>query len=278
MRTAAVYVDVSNVSMNGGYGMRYDILREFASRGDTEVVRLNAYASYDPEKAKEDPSYKVSRSSYFRKLREFGYKVITKDVKWYKDDAGKLFGKANADLDLAVDVLMQTGHGDRILLVTGDGDFKRVVQTLQSRGSSVEIVAFENVSSELRREADLFMSGYLIPGLLPPVIAQGKPVEWGQSGSRVRGICSYHEDVKGFGFFRYLKRINGDLWKTNSRQEGSPYEAVFAHDTEIEKSGVNPKELLGRNYIFEFEVNETTKGLQATNVKLVTQYGTVGDY
>ena len=29
-----VYIDVANLARNGGYGMRYDVLRDFACRGN----------------------------------------------------------------------------------------------------------------------------------------------------------------------------------------------------------------------------------------------------
>jgi len=45
-----VYIDVSNIVMNGGFGMRYEVLRKFACRGNAEPMRLNAYVSYDPER------------------------------------------------------------------------------------------------------------------------------------------------------------------------------------------------------------------------------------
>ena len=36
---------------------------------------------------------------------------------------------------------------------TGDGDFVQVVRALQNKGCRVEVLAFDNVSEELRREA-----------------------------------------------------------------------------------------------------------------------------
>ena len=117
-----VYVDVANMYSNGGHRMRYDVLRTFASRDNAEMVRLNAYASFDADRAKTDPPYGTSVNNFHSILRDFGYKVITKTVKWYTDEAGKRYGKANADLDLAVDVLLQSQNLDRVLLATGDGD------------------------------------------------------------------------------------------------------------------------------------------------------------
>ena len=43
--TVGIYVDVSNIAMNGGYGMQFDVLREFACHDDAEPVRLNAYVA-----------------------------------------------------------------------------------------------------------------------------------------------------------------------------------------------------------------------------------------
>ncbi len=266
-----VYVDVANIARNGGYGMRYDVLREFACRGDAEPVRLNAYVTYDFDRAEQDHEYRENQNNFFSMLRDFGYKVIEKHVKWYIDDKGNRFGKANADLDMAVDALLQSKNIENVLLATGDGDFTRVVQAMQNSGCRVEIVAFENVSGELRREADVFMSGYLIPNLLPSVQASKSGPSWGEIGSRVRGVCYMHSG-KGFGFLRFMRVIDTDLWKVDSRQPGSPYEAVFFHDSQL-PSEVNYRELPSRNIILEFDLAHAENGedgMQAKNMTLVS--------
>src|SRR3990172_7801151 len=200
-----LYVDVANITRNGGYGMRFDMLREFACRENGEPVRLNAYVAYDEDRAKTDRDYKERTLNFYSALRDFGYKVIEKVVTWYVDEGGGRYGKANADLDMAVDALLQSENLDRVLLATGDGDFVQVVRALQNRGCRVEAVAFQNVSSLLKREADLYLSGYLIPNLLPMGIPKGMP-PWGEIGSRVLGVCYSHTD-KGYGFLRFIKSI-----------------------------------------------------------------------
>ena len=60
-------------------------------------------------------------------------------------------------------------------------------------------------AADLRREADLFMPGYLIPNLLPTATARMGPA-WGELGSRVRGIC-YNHTGKGYGFIE-LRRVH----------------------------------------------------------------------
>ena len=102
-------------------------------------------------------------------------------------------------------MLLQSARLDRVVLVSGDGDFVQVVRALQNNGCRVELVAFQNVSYDLRCEADLFVSGFLIPGLLPHAGAgPDRRPRWGELGSRVRGTCRHYNAERGFGFLRYM--------------------------------------------------------------------------
>jgi uncharacterized LabA/DUF88 family protein len=264
-----VYVDVSNIAQNGGYGMHYDQLRAFACRNHGEAIRLNAYIAYDEEKANVNRDYKMRTENYHSMLREFGYKVIVKKVKWYRDEFENVFGKANADLDMAVDTLSQSDRLDSVLLCTGDGDFVQVVKTLQSKGCRVEVLAFRNVSGELRREADVFTSGYLVPDLLPENEYSGKV--WGDIGSRVRGVCYNWFHDKGYGFIRFLKNLDGDLYVLDTRKPESPYETVFVHESSLSHL-VEVYTLPNRDVIFEFTLEKNEKGTQAIDLKVVYKY------
>ena len=262
-----LYIDVANITRNGGYGMRFDILRDFACRDYGEPIRLNAYVAYDEERAKTDHDYRTRTFNFHSTLRDYGYKVIEKVVSWYVDEAGNRFGKANADLDMAVDALLQSENLDKVLMATGDGDFIQVVRALQNKGCRVEAVAFENVSSNLRREVDLFMSGFLIPNLLP--VEGGEPKKhWGEVGSRVRGICYTFNHSKSFGFMRYLTRIGPGLWITDTRKTESPYGTAFAHETSFNAS-TEIHLLPSRDMIFEFDITQGEKGLQASNIEKI---------
>ncbi len=267
-----VYVDVANINRNGGYGMGYEVLREFACRDNAEAVRLNAYVSYDAEKARRDSYYFHRTNSFYSVLRDFGYKVIQKEVKWFTDEDGNRVAKANADLDLAVDALLQSENLDRVLLVTGDGDFVQVVRALQNKGCRVEVVAFRNVSAELRREADMFMSGYLVPNLLP-VEKDDDDNSWGEIDHRVRGICYYHK--ADFGFMRFLKRIDSNLWMTDAKHPDSPYGTAWFHDSSLPTGSNGPvaQDLPSRKYIFEFKLvrAEQDKGFRAVDVQIVAE-------
>lgn len=265
-----VYVDVSNIAQNGGYGMHYDILREFACRNSGIAMRLNVYVAYDEEKAKTNNDYRIKADNFHSILRDFGYKVIVKKVKWYYDEYNNKFGKANADLDMAVDALSQSDRLDYVLLATGDGDFLQVVKALQNKGCRVEVLAFKNVSGDLKREADVFTSGYLVPELIntDTEIASRR---WGDIGSRVRGICYNWFHDKGYGFLRFITRLDGGLWVLDTRKTESPYETVFVHETQMAEV-VDIFSLPNRDIIFEFTLAKGEKGLQAIDLKTIYKY------
>ena len=265
-----IYVDTANMYNNGGSRMQYDVLREFACRDDGQPIRLNAYVTFDAQRATTDNVYRKGALAFHAALRSFGYKVIIKNVKWYIDDDNTRIGKANADLDLAVDALLQSDNLDRVLLATGDGDFVRVVQALQNKGCRVEVVAFNNVSNDLRQEADLFMSGYLVPNLAPTESSE----EWGEPDSIVRGWCYYYNSERGFGYMRYLTRIDANLWITDSRsKEESPYETAFFHFSSLLDPDMQYN-LPNYELVFEFRLRESTRaegGLNADDIRMVAR-------
>ncbi len=263
-----VFIDGENIRRNGGYRMQYDVLRDFACRDGALAQRLNTYLAYDQRRAENDVQYMRRELNFQMSVRDHGYKVTQKIVRWYQDESGDWRSKANADLDLAVDMLLQSENLDRVLLATGDGDFVRVINALQSRGVRVEVVACENVSRDLRREADMFLSAYLIPGLIPFADATGDTA-WGDVGSRVRGICHFHKS--GYGFLRYLSCVSDQLWQTDSRDPNSPYETVFFNDSDL-PSGLDPNVLPSREHVFEFDIaapRSDGEAHQAANITLV---------
>jgi uncharacterized LabA/DUF88 family protein len=248
-----VFVDNENIRRNGGFGMRYENLRNFACRGDAEPIRLNAYVSFDKRRAERDGEYSSNINKFFSSIRDNGFKVIEKEVKWYTNEDGTEFGKANADLDMAVDALLQSENLERVILATGDGDFVQVVRALQNKGCRVEVISFDNVSQDLRRECDMFMSGYLIPDLLPVKDRRDRP-QWGEVGSRVRGTCYFYKQDDNFGFMKFQKQI-GEICIMDSREKESPYNTIYFNKSALQ-TNFDLSDLPSRNYIFEFTIKE----------------------
>jgi len=261
-----IYVDAVNVTMNGGFGLRYDTLRRFACRSGGIASRLNVYLAYDEDRINEDADYKKKTLRFCEMLRDFEYKVTEKPVQHYTNhDTGERVTKSTVDMDMAVDMVIQSENLDKIVLLTSNGSYCSVVNALQNKGVRVELIGFDNLSTALKRAVDSHISGYLIPGLLPIE----SPYEWGKAGSRVRGVCYDFTQSDGYGFMRFLTRKNDELWITDSRDPESPYVTVFAHISQFEEN-FDTSYLPSRNLIFEFDLVENDKGLVAENIVLVS--------
>ena len=168
MLKAGIFLDGANLSRCGGWGMDVSVVRKLVEEQGFRVVRANTYVAVDREREEipDQREYAEKQYGYRDALRRAGFHVVTKEVKWYTDEDGNTVSKANADIDLAVDALLQSGNLDYVLLGSGDGDFIRLVRALQNHGKRVDVLAFSHVSGELRREADHFFNGYLVPQLL----------------------------------------------------------------------------------------------------------------
>lgn len=91
-----------------------------------------------------------------------GYTMVTKPAKEYTDENGQRKIKGNMDIELAIDVMEMADRVDHILLFTGDGDFRRLIEAIQRKGVRVTVVSTIKsqppmVSDDLRRQADFFL-------------------------------------------------------------------------------------------------------------------------
>lgn len=100
-----------------------------------------------------------------------GFSVVTKPVKRFTDAQGHSRMKGNMDIEIAVDMLELAPHLDHVVLFSGDGDFRRLVQAVQAKGVRVTVVSTvksqpPQIADELRRQADAFMD---LQDLLPEI-------------------------------------------------------------------------------------------------------------
>jgi len=87
---------------------------------------------------------------------------VTKPTKEFTDATGRRKSKGNMDIELAVDAMELSEHLDHIVLFSGDGDFRSLVEALQHKGKRVSVVSTlatnpPMVADELRRQADQFI-------------------------------------------------------------------------------------------------------------------------
>jgi uncharacterized LabA/DUF88 family protein len=152
----ALFIDGANLYATAkvlGFDIDYRrLLKEFRRRG----VLLRAYYYT----AVEDQEY-TSIRPLIDWLDYNGYTVVTKATKEFIDASGRRKVKGNMDIELAVHAMELAEHVDQIVLFSGDGDFRSLVEALQRRGVHVTVISTMStpspmISDELRRQADVF--------------------------------------------------------------------------------------------------------------------------
>ena len=154
----ALFIDGANLysaARSLGFDIDYKRLREhFASQA--RVIRAMYYTALI-----EDQEY-----SPIRPLVDWldynGFTMVTKPTKEFTDAAGRRKIKGNMDIELAVDLMEMAPHLDHVVLFSGDGDFRRLVEAVQRKGTRVTVVSTVEssppmVADELRRQADHFI-------------------------------------------------------------------------------------------------------------------------
>jgi uncharacterized LabA/DUF88 family protein len=91
-----------------------------------------------------------------------GFTMVTKPAKEYTDSMGRKKVKGNMDIELAVNAMELAPHVDHMVIFSGDGDYRPLVESLQRQGVRVSVVSTIRsqppmISDELRRQADNFI-------------------------------------------------------------------------------------------------------------------------
>src|SRR6267378_6948781 len=90
-----------------------------------------------------------------------GHTVVTKATKEFIDVSGRRKVKGNMDIELAADAMELARHIDQMVLVSGNGAFRSLVEAVQRRGVRVTVISTISsqppmIADELRRQADVF--------------------------------------------------------------------------------------------------------------------------
>ncbi|WP_368345442.1 NYN domain-containing protein [Pelagovum sp. HNIBRBA483] len=154
----ALFIDGSNLYAAAkalGFDIDYKLLRqEFMRRG--KMLRAFYYTAL-----LENDDYSPIRP-LVDWLNYNGYNMVTKPAKEFTDSQGRRRVKGNMDIELTVDAMETADHVDHIVLFSGDGDYRRLVEALQRKGVRVSVVSTIRsqppmISDDLRRQADNFI-------------------------------------------------------------------------------------------------------------------------
>ena len=153
----AVFIDGANLHATAktlGFEIDYRrLLKEMQSLGT--LVRAFYYTMII-----EDQEYSAIRP-LVDWLDYNGYTVVTKPTKEFVDHSGRRRVTGNMDIELAVNAMELAAHIDQMVLFSGDGDFRSLVEAVQRRGVRVTVVSTiatqpALAADELRRQADVF--------------------------------------------------------------------------------------------------------------------------
>jgi len=143
-----VFVDVQNMFYSAKYmynaKVNFKAVIDAAVKGRT-LVRAIAYVVRSEE---------TDREKFFDALTTIGYEVKGKELQIFAGGAKK----GDWDVGIAMDAIELAPRLDTVVLVSGDGDFKPLLQHLRrAQGCRVEVVAFGRSASKLiKDEADEF--------------------------------------------------------------------------------------------------------------------------
>ena len=154
----ALFIDGANLYSAAkalGFDIDYKLLRqEFMSRG--KMLRAFYYTAL-----LENDEYSPIRP-LVDWLNYNGFTMVTKAAKEFTDSQGRRKIKGNMDIELTVNAMELAPHVDHIVLFSGDGDFRPMLEALQRQGVRVSVVSTIRsqppmIADELRRQCDNFI-------------------------------------------------------------------------------------------------------------------------
>ena len=142
-----VFVDVQNLyySAKQLYGAKVDFTQILKTAvAGRKLIRALCYVIKADIK---------EESNFFEALEKIGYDVRVKDLQVFFGGAKK----GDWDIGIAMDIMRIASKLDVVVLVSGDGDFKDLIEHVKSLGCRAEALAFgKTASSRLKEVVDSF--------------------------------------------------------------------------------------------------------------------------
>ncbi|ATQ42730.1 NYN domain-containing protein [Caulobacter mirabilis] len=155
----ALFIDGANLYSQAkalGFDIDYKkLLDEFRKRG--VLIRAYYYTAL------------VENGDDFSPIRPLvdwldynGFSVVTKPAKEFTDAQGRKRWRGDMDMEIAVDMMEISAKADHLVLFSGDGDFRPLVEAIQRKGVRVTVVSTVKsqppmCSDDLRRQCDSFV-------------------------------------------------------------------------------------------------------------------------
>ena len=162
--------------INNNYPYKRDRLSIFVDGNNMFYAQQKNGWFFDPKRVLEhftnSPSIDLINAFWYTGLKDsqdqrgfrdalisLGYTVRTKILKeFYDDSSGRYSQKANLDIEIVVDMFNTVEQYDRVVLLSGDGDFERAIELLRSKNTHITVVSTEGmIARELRNATDRYI-------------------------------------------------------------------------------------------------------------------------
>ena len=125
------------------------------------LVSKGCYFDYHPKGNVQDfNNEKKKKQKFFKFLRLNGYNVRQKPVaRIYDNTSGQFKHKCNFDVELTIDAIDNMDKYDVFSLVSGDGDFEKLIKYLKGKAKKTIVIApKERLSGKLEKAANVVIT------------------------------------------------------------------------------------------------------------------------
>lgn len=140
--------DISKVFYFGGVET-HDFRHDYLNNSSIPLKNLKKYLvdliKNQSDKFNEAELLLISRHlqkvKFYLMLEKFGYQLYLKPVKLYEQEDGTTKRKANCDVEMAFHLMKEKDNFERVIILSGDGDFLPVLKYLKKQGKEIIVLA-----------------------------------------------------------------------------------------------------------------------------------------
>ncbi len=162
---AIVCIDAANVIYSQrtlGWQIDFKKLMDYFKK-NYQLDNVYFYYAYIKNDAKQQ--------GFFDKLKQWDYKIKTKEVKLIRQKDGTVMKKGNLDVELTIDAVKEIKYYSTAILMSGDSDFHALIKYLQGKNKKVVVISSKgHVAKELLNSADKYINFNSLRDLVERVI------------------------------------------------------------------------------------------------------------
>lgn len=148
----AVFIDEANIYHSQktlGWKIDYFKLKDYLQE-KYSINSISFYTSFVNKNKKQ--------KKRFSQLKNYGYTIFAKEIKFIIDSMGQIIKKGNLDIELALDIFKSINQFETLILFSGDSDFSHLLKLLKENNKKIIIFSTGgHVSWEIIKLADLYI-------------------------------------------------------------------------------------------------------------------------